>query len=88
MSPPGVSEQDFAAALQAFAAAPALQVLDQAEHRAFATVQHAVTALIVASGSVSLEPAGQFELSGAPQSTLHETAAGRAGHRHRAAGTA
>ena len=34
-----------------------------------------VIALAGADGSVSLEPAGQFELSGAPLETLHETCA-------------
>jgi len=33
-------------------------------------------------GSVSLEPAGQFELSGAPRADLHETAAETARHVH------
>ena len=34
-----------------------------------------VIALSGADGSVSLEPAGQFELSGAPLETLHQTCA-------------
>ncbi|WP_264817809.1 glutamate-cysteine ligase family protein, partial [Acidomonas methanolica] len=33
-----------------------------------------------AGRSISLEPAGQFELSGAPLATLHETAAEMAAH--------
>lgn len=36
--------------------------------------------LRLGEGSVSLEPGGQFELSGAPLATLHETAAEFAGH--------
>ena len=39
-----------------------------------------VIALSGPDGAISLEPAGQFELSGAPRATLHETAAETARH--------
>jgi glutamate--cysteine ligase len=35
-------------------------------------------------GAISLEPGGQFELSGAPVATVHDTAAELAGHLHEA----